>query len=532
VSNDITRNNVGLAILTTLRNYGIDAVFGIPGTHSVEFYRHFGPLGIHPVTTRHEQGAGYGADGWSQLTGLPGVVITTSGPGLLNALSAAATAYAESRPMIILSPGAPTGTEFSDIGTLHETKDPTGAVGSIVHRSTRVTSGKQAVEEIHAAFELFANGRPRPVHIEVPLDVLESASDVDPKDCDARSTGAAKTADAQAVTDAAAALAQARRPVIIAGGGATRAAASVLALAEKLQAPVVTTLNGKGVVPESHPLSLGANLRLQAARDVCNHADVLLVIGSKLGEAELWGGTIDAPGTCIRVDILSGQMATNIGADIELAGNSVAVVPQLLDALGEHEAAEATDLSDAKKRMLAEAREVAPELAAVNEIIAGALPAGAVVSGDSSRVTYLGSTTFIEQDEPHRFLYTPCYATLGYGLPAAIGAKVAAPHLPVVCVLGDGALMFAIQELMTAVEQNVDITIVCVDNGGYQEIRQNMLDVGIDPVGVDLAQPNWAQLARGFGLAAFEAAAVDELGGALADAMAVNGPSLVHLKLR
>ena len=531
MSDDITRNNVGLAILTTLKNYGIDAVFGIPGTHSVEFYRHFGPLGIHPVTTRHEQGAGYGADGWSQLKGLPGVVITTSGPGLLNALSAAATAYAESRPLIILSPGAPTGTELSDIGTLHETKDPTGAVGAIVQRSTRVSSGKEAVDEIHAAFELFANGRPRPVHIEVPLDVLEGESDVDPKDCEARAAGAPQAAAPQAVTDAAAALTQARRPVIIAGGGATRAAAGVLALAEKLQAPVVTTLNGKGVIPETHPLSLGANLRLQTARDVCNDADVLLLIGSKLGEAELWGGTIETPATCIRVDIVPGQMTTNITADIELVGNSAAVIPQLLDAVGEHHA-EAIDLSDVKRRLFEEAREVSPELARVNEIIAAALPAGTVVAGDSSRVTYLGSTTFIEQGEPHRFLYTPCYATLGYGLPAAIGAKVAAPDLPVVCVLGDGALMFAIQELMTAVEQQVDITIVCVDNGGYQEIRQNMLDVGIEPVGVDLVQPDWVQLARGFGLASFEAGEIEKLPDALSDAMAVSGPSLVHLSLR
>src|SRR6185312_4008683 len=125
-------NNAGYAILKTLRNYGVDTIFGIPGTHNLEFYRHLAPLGIHPVTTRHEQGAGYGADGWAQQTGLPGVVITTSGPGLLNALSAAGTAYCESRPLIILSPGVALGAEFADIGSLHETKDSTAAAGAIV----------------------------------------------------------------------------------------------------------------------------------------------------------------------------------------------------------------------------------------------------------------------------------------------------------------------------------------------------------------------------------------------------------------
>ncbi|WP_427129668.1 thiamine pyrophosphate-binding protein [Pseudarthrobacter sp. S9] len=280
----IPPNNVGLAVMTTLRNYGIDTIFGIPGTHNLEFYRHLAPLGIHPVTSRHEQGAGYGADGWSQMTGLPGVVITTSGPGLLNAMSAAATAYCESRPLIILSPGAPRGSEFSDIGSLHETRDPTGAVRALIGRSTRVSTGAEAVEVIHEAFALFAHGRPRPVHIEIPLDLLESANDVDPQLCAARDLGPARNAAADALAAAVAVLAQAANPVILAGGGSLRAGSALLELAETLQAPVVTTLNGKGAIPESHPLSLGSDIRLSAAQDLCNSADALLVIGSKVGE--------------------------------------------------------------------------------------------------------------------------------------------------------------------------------------------------------------------------------------------------------
>lgn len=525
-------DTLGLAVLTTLRNYGIETVFGIPGTHSVEFYRHFKRLGIHAVTTRHEQGAGYGADGWSQLRGRPGVVITTSGPGLLNVLSSAATAYAESRPLIVLSPGAPTGTEFSDIGTLHETKDPTGAVRAIVHSSTRATSAEEAIEAIHAAFELFANGRPRPVHVEIPLDILEGEFALDDALVQARDFGAPRAAEPLAVQEAAEALHFATRPVIIAGGGATGAAGGVLALAELLQAPVATTINGKGTIPERHPLALGANLRLEAVRKVCNEADVLIVIGSKIGEAELWGGAITPAGSCIRVDVVPGQMHVNLDADIELVGNSVAVVPQLLEALAAHVAPSRVDLAQIRVRLFEEARQMAPAMSSINEAIAAVLPADTVVSGDSSQVTYLGSTTFIQQNEPHRFLYTPCYATLGYGLPAAIGAKVAAPELPVVCILGDGALMFAIQELMTAVEQHTDITIVCVDNGGYREIKENMLGRQIDPVGVDLAQPDWVALASAFGLAAFDVDDLDGLADTLIRAMSIVGPSFVHVGVR
>ena len=531
MSGEIVTSNVGLSILTTVKNYGIDTVFGIPGTHSVEFYRHFGALGIRAVTTRHEQGAGYGADGWSQLTGLPGVVITTAGPGLLNVMSAAATAYAESRPLLILSPGAPVGGEFSDKGVLHETKDPTGAMASIVSRSTRATSGRHAVELIHEAFAFFAHSRPRPIHIEVPLDILESVSEMTSEDCASRDFGPWASAEPTAIRAAAEALKGAVNPVIIAGGGAILAGDALRVLAEKLQAPVVTSLNGKAAVSEFHPLSLGANLRLRTVRDVCCSADVLLIVGSKVGEAELWGGVIDPPEVCVRVDIDATQMNTNMSADIQLVGDSRSVVTQLVDALGEYRSSEQRDLGELKLQLDAEARAIAPDLAEINEIIARIIPANTVISGDSSQVSYLGTATFIPQEKPHRFLYMPTYATLGYGLPAAIGAKIAAPELPVICILGDGALMFSVQEFITAVEQDLDITVVCLDNGGYREIRQNMVDRGIDPIGTVLRQPDWPALASAFGFTSFEANSVDRIADAVTAAMAVHGPSFVHVRL-
>ncbi|WP_426976321.1 thiamine pyrophosphate-binding protein [Pseudarthrobacter sp. O4] len=532
MTSDIPTNNVGLAVMTTLRNYGINTIFGIPGTHNLEFYRHLKPLGIHPVTTRHEQGAGYGADGWSQLTGLPGVVITTSGPGLLNAMSAAATAYCESRPMIILSPGAPLGSEFSDIGALHETRDPTGAVRALIGRSTRVSSGQEAVELIHGAFAHFAHARPRPVHIEIPLDLLESASDVDPADCAARPLGAPKKADADAVAAAADILRNASNPVILAGGGSLGTGGALLELAEALRAPVITTINGKGAIPEAHPLSLGSEIRLTAAQDLCNASDALLVIGSKVGESELWGGKMVPQGSCIRIDIDAAQLETNLAPEIGLCGNAAAVVPQLLEVLAGHRAAPAPELAPLRQDLRAEARSLAPVLARINEILAAALPADTVIGGDSSQITYFGTTSFFPMQQPHQLLYTPAYATLGYGLPASIGAKVAAPERPVVCLLGDGALMFAVQEFITAVEQGVDLPIICVNNGGYGEIRQNMAGRDIEPVGVNLTQPDWVRLAEGFGLTAFEVGSLDELAHTVRQAMAVKGPSLIHVSIQ
>ncbi|WP_367404494.1 thiamine pyrophosphate-binding protein [Kocuria marina] len=546
------------AVLETLRGYGIDTVFGIPGTHSLEFYRPLRELGIRPITTRHEQGASYGADGWSQVRRLPGVVITTSGPGLLNSLSGAATAYAESRPMILLSPGRPVGHDFRDIGSLHETKNPSAAVNAIVGVSRRVTSAAEAVTMIHDAMRDFAHSRPRPIHIEIPLDILEAPADVPESATAPRPLGEPAPAPEADVSAAVEALAASERPVILAGGGSLAAGEHLLELAELLEAPVITTTNGKGAIPEKHRLSLGADLRLSTAHEFLRSRDALLVIGSKVGEAELWGGDITPQGPVVRVDIMRDQMLCNLTPDVEVPGNSAAVVPQLLaglraraDAGGPGDAAgsghvagsgaagdvavapsarTAPDLREVFDAMDEEGRTWAPELAALNETIMDVVPDDTILAGDSSQVTYMGSTTFFRAPVPHSLLYMGTYATLGYGLPAAIGAKLAAPERPVVCLVGDGALMFSIQELMTAVELGLDLPVICVDNGGYGEIRQNMVDRSIQPLGVDLVQPDWVRLAEGFGATGLPAT-MDTLANTVRTALETKGTSLVHLKI-
>lgn len=521
-------DTAGRAVLETVRAYGVDTVFGIPGTHNLELYRPLEGLGIRVVTARHEQGAGYAADGWAQQTGLPGVVITTSGPGLQNAMSAIGTAFCESRPLLVLSPGIARGEEFRDVGTLHETKDATAMVAAIAEWSRRVDSAAEAVDAVHDAFALFRTGRPRPVHIEIPLDVLEGPAGVSAAAREARGMPSGATGDAEAVAAAAALLSAARSPVIVAGGGATRVGGGIAALAERLGAPVLTTLNGKGAMSERHPLSLGSNLRLAAARAVAEAADVLLVLGSKLGEAELWAPALQARGAVVRVDVSPAQLHKNLGATVGIRGDCGAVVAQLLAALP-GPASAAPDLSAARAAIAAELRETAPATVALAETIAAALPADAIVAGDSSQIVYLGLANVLRQVGPHALLYTPTYATLGYGLPAAIGAAVASPDRPVVAVLGDGALMFCVNELATAVEQRLDLVVVCVDNGGYAEIRQNEVDRGIRPIGVDLVQPDWAALATAFGGVGRRVGAVADIAPAIASTLAEGGVQLVHV---
>ena len=167
--------NGGAAVVETLAAHGVDTIFGIPGTHNLEIYRHLPRTGIRAITPRHEQGAGYAAEAFARVTGRPGVVVTTSGPGLTNVMTAASTAYAESQPMLVLSSGLPTGAEGRDLGQLHEAKNPLGAMDQLVRWSRRVHSADEAAAAVTEAFGSFTGGRPRPVHIEVPFDVLEQS---------------------------------------------------------------------------------------------------------------------------------------------------------------------------------------------------------------------------------------------------------------------------------------------------------------------------------------------------------------------
>ncbi|MGO1406445.1 thiamine pyrophosphate-binding protein [Agrococcus casei] len=525
----IEKRTTGWVLLETLRNYGIDTVFGIPGTHNLELYRPLTALGIRAVTTRHEQGAGYGSDGWSLQKGLPGVVMTTSGPGLLNALSSAATAFAESRPMILLAPGVARGAEFADVGTLHETKDQLAAAQAVVEWGRRVESAEEAVQAVHDAFKLFRTGRPRPVYIEVPLDVLEAETTLEGSVLEAVAAPAPAQLDTAAVAEGAALLKGAENPVIFAGGGSRGAAAGVKALAEKLGAPVVTSTNGKGVLDEHHPLSLGANLRLEAARNVAKTAEVLLVIGSKLGEADLWVDALEAEGKVVRIDVLESQINKNQRADVGIVGDAAAAVDALILAIGDVEPKNAVDVAAVLEAVEAESYELDAHNTEIGKRIAQALPADVILSTDSSKIAYWGLLNMLKVSKPNSVQYMATYATLGYGLPAAIGARIADPSRPSVLVIGDGALMFSVQEFITAVEQQLDVVVIVVDNGGYAEIKGNEAAVGIAPIGVDLVQPDWAALVTAFGGTGMSIDSIDQIDQAVEQAVAAGGVQLIHV---
>jgi 5-guanidino-2-oxopentanoate decarboxylase len=512
----------GEAVARALRACGVDLVFGIPGTHTLSIHRHLTACGIRHVTPRHEQGGGYAADGYARVSGRPGVVVTTSGPGLINAATPAATAYADSVPMLVVSPSMPTGVEGHDTGYLHESKSQGLAMDALVAWSRRAQSPAEAADAIREAFEHFAAERPRPVHVEVPVDVLEAvgeAGEVAPV------AGAAEV-DVAAVEQAAAALTAAERPGLILGGGARGAAAVALELAERLGAGVVTTVNGKGVVPERHPLSLGASIRLPAAQTWLQDRDVVLAVGTELGESDLWGPPLQLSGDVVRVDVDAGQLHKNATADVAIAGDAAAVLELLSEAVPQRPA---EDLEPVRAAIRAEAlRDGAPWLDLV-EALAGALGAEGILSGDSTMAAYYGAVHFLPMDAAQRFIYPTGYATLGYALPAAIGAKLAAPDRPVTALIGDGGLLFTVAELITAAELGLPLPVVVPNNRGYGEIRAQMEEAGIEPIGVDLQVPDLPRLGEAFGGAGVRIDDPAALPRALAEALDRPGPTVIEV---
>ncbi len=519
----------GKAVIDALAAQGVELVFGIPGTHNLELYRHLAGSGIRHVTPRHEQGGGYAADAYARVTGRPGVVITTSGPGLTNAVTAAATAYADSVPMLLVSPGVPRGMERADVGWLHEMKDQQAHLDAVVDRSIRVSTPDEAAAAIAETFARWRVQRPRPVHLEVPVDVLEEHVD------NAAVTGGCTAPQDPTVPgddDIAAAgsvLTNAGSVVMVVGGGARLATEQVRQVAERLRAPVVTTVNGKGVLPEDHPLSAGASIRFDAAHEAISAADALLVVGSVLGNDELWGHTVTTAAPVVRVDVDKYQLHKNLAATNPLHGDATATLAALIQHLPSapaHSGNMAPDLRDACDQ---EAAHLGTPFAAYHQVLRDLLPAEAIIAGDSTQVSYSGTAHQWISRRPGQFVYPAGFATLGYGIPGGIGAALAAPGTPVVVIAGDGGTMFNINEFATAVDLGLALPVVVFNNGGFAEIREEMDERGIERLGVAVRSPDFPLLGRAFGGEGERVTDTESFRSALTRAMARDCPTLIEI---
>lgn len=522
----------GEAVIQSLTCHGVDTVFGIPGTHNLPLYDHLVSHGLRHVTPRHEQGAGYAADGYARATGKPGIYLVTTGPGVTNIATAAATAYHDSVPLLIISPGMPADREGRDTGYLHEVKAQSRAMESLVHRSNRVSSADEALEAVAEAFRHFGTERPRPVHIEIPLDILSSG--ISTVSMPVYLPSPPQAPDPHQLAAAVHVLERAHQPGIILGGGAVNATDQAVALAERLDAIVVTTCAGKGTISERHPQSLGCSIRFAAAREALADCDVVMAVGTEIAESDLWVPRLDFQGKLVRVDIEPAQLHKNAHADAPILGDAGAVLGALLTELPSSPGIYVSGrrrVEEIRCRLKEESQGEKARFEQLHAILTESLDGNAIIAGDSSQVSYLGTAHLFSVDRPRRFLYPVGYATLGYGIPAAIGAKVGHPDRQVVALVGDGAAMFSIAEVATAAQMRVPLPIIVVNNGGYAEIRKGMRLRGSPLVGVDLDTPDFAALGRSLGGEGVLLDNVEELNPALRQALCRDRPTIIELRV-
>jgi acetolactate synthase-1/2/3 large subunit len=346
-----------------------------------------------------------------------------------------------------------------------------------------------------------------------------------------------RAADAAAVRAAAELLGASQRPVLVVGGGAKTAADQVRRLAEALQAPVVTTTNGKGTLPEDHELALGAGVHLPAVADLVAESDVVVAVGTELAPADLWYGPLPVAGKLVRVDIDPVGMVTNASPRVALLGDAAVVLDSLLAALpdADPDAGEAHgpghDVAAWRERKVKDARSEGAEWVEVVEALAAALPREAVVGADNAMACYFGAQTGLPTYGPATFLFPTGFGTLGYGLPAAIGVKVGDPDRPVVAMLGDGGVMFTVAELATAAELRLPLPVLIVDNNGYGEIRNEMAERG-DPLhAVTFPAPDFAALGRAVGCHGVTLTGPAGLTAAVRDALTADRPTVIHLRM-
>lgn len=517
---------VGQALVAALAARGVDTVFGIPGVHTIELYRGLAGSSIRHVTPRHEQAAGFMADGYARVTGRPGVALVITGPGVTNALTALAQARADSVPMLLVSGVNARGTIGQGLGFLHEMPDQAGMVRTLCP-TFRVTEPAALGRCLALAWAAMTTGRPGPAHLEIPLDVMGMTAEGD-----VSHEGSAPSPDPAALDRAAARLAQARRPVILAGGGAVRADAPLRKLAETLDAPVILTTNARGLMA-GHPLAVPFSPSLNPVRDLLAQADGGLLVGTELGptDCDMYGaGSFPDVARFVRVDACAAQIARHPcavavqgDAGTVLAGLSARLTPRPGDG-----AARAAAACDNARAALHGLHPAFPAQLAMLEAMAQAMPDARIV-GDSTQPVYAGNLGFQARFPGGWFNAATGFGALGYGLPAAIGAALADPARPVICLVGDGGLQFSVAELRTAADEGVDLTVVVWNNAGYREIAESMQGAGAAVIGCDPSPLAHAPLAQACGLS-FASVPADPAALAAALAAPRHGPRLIEVR--
>ena len=519
---------VGEALVHLLESYDVDTVFGIPGVHTIELYRGLARSKIRHVTPRHEQGAGFMADGYARATGKPGVAFVITGPGITNTITAMGQARADSIPMLVISGVNQRESLGKGLGHLHELPNQRAMLQTVAIFSHRIEKPDELPIVLARAFALFTSHRPGPVHIEIPLDVmalpLENAKR-EPADAPI------PRASAETIATLARQCLTAERPAILIGGGAKQAAEGVRILAEKLDAPVIATVNGRGIM-HGHPLLIPASPSLKAVRQLLADSDLVIAVGTEMGPTDYdmyADGEFPELKRLVRIDIDAAQL-DRWPTFMPIEASARETVDQLVAALPDRRNGDAGE-GRAKRTRDAAWAGLSPRTRGQIRFLGtlrDTLPDSLIV-GDSTQTIYAGNLYYDHDRVGGWFNAATGFGALGFGPPSAIGAALGKPDATTICIVGDGGFQFVLGEIGAAVDENVPMIFIVWNNQGYQEIERAMVKVDIAPVGVRPSPPDYLKIAEAYDVPAERLAKIEDLPAALLRGKASNGAYLIEV---
>ena len=520
-------------LVETLTDLGVTVAFGLPGVHNLPIWEALGDSGVRLVGVRHEQTAVYAADGYARATGRLGVALVTTGPGAANTLGATGEALTSGSPVLIIATDIPSTLRHPGTyrGVLHECTDQKAMFLPVVRAAWNAETADDLAPLAREAATRALSAPCGPVYLGIPTNLLRAPAEPAPimaKTFGGRSPENRSPQLGDADRDRAMALvAAAERPLIWAGRGALQsgAGAQVTALAERLAAPVVTTYGGRGVIAPEHPYAVPDPVHAPEVGPLWDEADLVIGVGTDFDGMMTQNWAMPAPPKLITVNVDPADAGKNYPPDVTLTGDAAAVLDALLPYVPERaDQGVKARLAALREELHAAVRADEPLAADLLDALRGELPPDVPIVCDMCIPGYwIGG--YHPVPLPRKLAYPMGWGTLGFGFPASIGSAVARRT---VCVTGDGGFLYAVGDLATAAQENVPLTIVLVDDGGYGMLRFDQDKNGLKRRGVDLHTPGFADLARSFGV---PATAVTGFGadftGALRDGLAADGPNLI-----
>jgi acetolactate synthase-1/2/3 large subunit len=516
----------GQALAKSLYREGVRVIFGLPG---VQMYGAMDGIadepGIRFIVTRHEQATAYMADGYARASGEIGTCLVVPGPGLLNASAAIGTAYAASSSILVVSGQIQRNFIGRDVGMLHEVNDQMVAIQQVTKAAFRAIDATEIPSMMHDAFRELRTGRPRPVEVEIPPETLEEIKDIDlfePGDY------GRPVASKEQIVEAAKLLADAKDPIIWAGGGviSSGGSAALTAIAEHLQAPVMTTHEGKGAIDERHYLSRRTlKTRTDTLREEIRKHDVILAVGTRFASV-----FPDPSQHVVQIDIDPDEIGRNHENTFAVLGDAGKTLDALKDELTSisepHESRQA-EMEAWKAKRLGPAARFEPQ-DGFNEALRSAIPDDGILVAGMTQLGYYGRN-YYEVYEPGTYLNSSYFGNLGFAYPTALGAKVARPDKPVIAISGDGGFMFNSQELATAVQYGINAVVVVFNDNAFGNVLRDQNDRYGRVIGSELHNPDFVKLAEAYGARGVRATDPDALESAITEAFHIEAPTLIEV---